>query len=158
MKKLNCLLVLYILFVFGAYSVMAQKAKLEASIEQDECEMLSLHFLELKGRSWETSRLRHVEIFFDGNFYTESNLLKAFQYLSSKYRDLNTVSIVLYTNWGQLSDQNDCRRGTMSETSKAEVFDGRKAFYYRDSTKEYFRYLPSDEAKEFSLTVIRGQK
>lgn len=110
-----------------------------------ECATLPFHFLIVENALYSES-IRHVEIFLDDAAFSEANLKDLFSFISKKYVEPIGLTIVVKTNWQQLSLPSDCPPSGMSNTTTPlEQYNYHEAIFYRrdrNNKSMYFRYNP----------------
>ena len=156
--------ILFVLFVYVADSkiqvknpnnIMAQTPVVE---KKKDCVKMDFHYLELDDYSYETSTLKHVEIFLDEKAFNEKNLAILLGYLSDKYSKWKYLVVVVHTNWAQLQFPSDCPGSGISEQpADPHEFDYQQAVMYRTGENQFFNYNPVLKNSEMKTVIVKGK-
>lgn len=87
---------------------------------------------------------KRIEVFLEERAFETKNLVRLFSFLSSKHSDTKRLTIVVYTQWNQLSISTDCNEALHSaQETELEPTNVRQAtFFRREDRKPYFRFNP----------------
>lgn len=124
---------------------------------QDKCKMPAFRFIELSENGWESNGSRQVEVFLEGEAFSENNLEILFTFLSEKYRTTRRLVVKVSTDWEQLDFSANCEVSGRSSQDVKPNFKYRSAYYLRDEKIEYFRFYPFSGKDIFELRVIKGK-
>lgn len=163
-------LILLLLFAFSTVSAHAQITSVSGTAEpcfrkvvfksDGNCEKFSFRWIELENYMI-TPTNRRIEIFLDPTAFSEANLRSMFEHLSRKNPTPQNLTINVLTNWKQLEPNSDCPIGAISgRPDPPDLYDYLRAFYWRRTGREYFRYSPAVKVhdSEWTNVTIRAPK
>ena len=126
---------------------------------QQDCVTFDFHYLELENYPYETSTLKHIEVFIDEKAFTEKNLSTLLGYLSDKYLKWKYLVVVVHTNWEQLQFPSDCPgSGSSNQPDDPHENDYHHATMYRTGENQFFHYNPVLKTYERKTVIVKGKK
>lgn len=87
-----------------------------------------------------SSKTRHIQVFLDDKDFSLSNLQKLFSKLSSDFPEPKYLSIVVQTDWSQLSLSTDCPGSGISGNDSGRLYFFHTARFNRDSKRRTIHY------------------
>lgn len=128
----------------GGKGFSAEKG--EVSRDLDDCVDLPFRYLVVDSYR-ATPNSTRVELFIENIAFSETNLKLLFNHFSRTYIETPNLTVVVFTDWNQLTLPSECLRGAISES--AGVVEQNKfheaVFYRREGEKRrsYFRFNPN---------------
>ncbi len=131
-------------------------------VEVNECQTIDFHYLILSNLK-QSNTIRKIDIFLDQNSYTEENLKKLFDYISSKNPEPSSLIIIVNTDWKQLPFPSDCPPSGFSgeileeKAVSASPLAFHFAKFYRVGKNAYFYYNPVLKSIDVKTVVMKGK-
>jgi hypothetical protein len=132
----------------------------DGSVPSAACVRFDFRFIELDQYTYNTSVLKHVEVFMDERDFKEDNLKQMLDYLSSKHSTFPRLVVVVHTNWNQLDTfaSADCPGSGISEQpDRPDKHDYFQAVMYRYKQNQFFYYYPKLKSEERKTVVSKGK-